>query len=83
MEDRFYIRTKKLVELVNCFEYPEYLLVFWKYNYEDDSETYEIFIDVEKKDEEPKIISFILTYNEITGLDNCYENLYKEIRKQI
>lgn len=83
MEDKFYIRTKKIVELINVFEYPEYLLVFWKYEYDEETDKYELFIDIEKTDEEPKTISFRLSYYDIAGLDNCYDHILEEIRKQI
>ena len=83
MEDKFYLRTKKIIELINAFEYPEYLLVFWKYDFDDQTEEYSFWIDVEKHDQEPFTISFRLTYDQIACLDNFYENLYNQIKQRI
>ena len=83
MEDKFYVRIKKIVELINMFEYPDYLLVFWKYLEYKESHKYELFIDLEMHDQENQTISFILSFDELVGLDNSYENILRELKNKI
>lgn len=83
MEDKFYVRIKKIVELINMFEYPDYLLVFWKYLEYKESHNYELFIDIEIHDQETKTISFILSFDELIGLDDSYDNILRELKNKI